>query len=208
MSRVDGRTRRAEEAREARRTQILASALQVFSAQGYHQTSVSDLVDAAGVARGTFYLYFDGKQAIFQELLIDLLARLRGSVVGVDPSPNAPPMRDQLLRTVGRLLDTVDANRAFVRILLREAVGLDAQVDGELARFYGSLHALLDLSLRQGKAMGVVRPAVDTEVVAACLLGSIKEVLERWLVQRDDPIDAERLAAAVLDHALMGIAAA
>lgn len=203
---TDGRTRRAAEAREQRRAQILESALEVFSAQGYHQASVSDLVTAAGVARGTFYLYFDSKQAIFHELLDDLLAHLRANVVGVDTSPGAAPVRAQLMGTVGRLLDTVDANRAFVHILLREAVGLDAEVDDKLAEFYGNLHLLLDQSLRQGQRMGVVRADVDTEVVAACILGSIKEVLERWLVQSDDPIDTERLAAAVLDHALRGVA--
>lgn len=202
----DGRTRRATEAREHRRAQILQSALLVFSDQGYHQASVSDLVAAAGVARGTFYLYFDSKQAIFHELLDDLLVRLRDNVVGVDASPGAPPVREQLIRTVRRLLDTVDANRAFVRILLREAVGLDAAVDEKLGEFYGSLHDLLVLALEQGRAMGIVRADVDTEVIAVCLLGSVKEVLQRWLVQSNDPIDAERLAAAVLDHALHGVA--
>ena len=201
----DGRTRRALEAREQRRAQILESALEVFSERGYHQASVSDLVAAAGVARGTFYLYFDSKQAIFHDLLDDLLQHLRENVVGVDVTPGAPPVREQLMGTVLKLLDTVDANRALVRILLREAVGLDASIDEKLAEFYGSLHALLVLSLEQGGALGVVRADLDAEVIAACILGSVKEVLQRWLVQSDAPIDAERLAAAVLDHALHGV---
>jgi AcrR family transcriptional regulator len=65
VSEPDGRVRRGHETREARRAQILESALTVFATKGYHETSVTDLVDAAGVARGTFYLYFDSKEAIF-----------------------------------------------------------------------------------------------------------------------------------------------
>ena len=49
---VDGRTRRAQEAREVRRAAILQAALQVFARRGYHATSITDLVEAAGVARG------------------------------------------------------------------------------------------------------------------------------------------------------------
>ena len=63
-----------------RREQILAAAQVVFADKGYHATGVSDIIAKAGIARGTFYLYFDGKRAIFDALLDrifeDLLARI------------------------------------------------------------------------------------------------------------------------------------
>lgn len=204
---LDGRTRRAQEAREVRRAQILEAALRVFAERGYHAASVSDLVEAAGVARGTFYLYFDSKDAVFHELLDDLLGALRASVVGVDTRPDAPPVREQLHRTLVLLFAAVDGNRAFVRILLREAVGLDAAVGEKLRTFYDRLHAWVDHSLRRGQEMGVVR-ALDTDVVAVCVVGTVKHVLERWLVESDAPVDVARLASAVLDYALDGISVA
>ena len=118
----DGRVRRGQETREARRTQIKQTALRVFSERGYHETSVSDLVDAAGVARGTFYLYFDSKDAIFLELLDDLTAHLRSNVTGIDLSPSAAPMFEQLHAIVVRILRTVVENRPLTRIIFREAV--------------------------------------------------------------------------------------
>jgi len=204
---VDGRTRRAQEAREVRRAHILQVALHVFAERGYHATTITDLVEAAGVARGTFYLYFDSKDAVFHVLLDDLLAALRAGVVGVDTRPEAPPVRDQLHRTLALLFAAVDGNRAFVRILLREAVGLDAAVEQKLRAFYDRLHAWVEVSLRRGQEMGVVRP-LDTEVAAACVVGTVKQVLERWLVDRDGPVDVARLAAAVLDVTLGGVAVA
>jgi AcrR family transcriptional regulator len=61
-----------EEGRRARRRQLLDAAKRLFLAKGFAQTSVSAIVREAGVAQGTFYLYFKGKQ--------DLLPYLRGEV--------------------------------------------------------------------------------------------------------------------------------
>ena len=63
--RADGRVARASVLRKTRRADILEVALSVFASNGYHQTRVSDIIQAAGIARGTFYLYFESKSAIF-----------------------------------------------------------------------------------------------------------------------------------------------
>ena len=44
---------------------------------GYHEASIVKITEAAGVGLGTFYLYFDGKQAIFDEVVEDLNRRVR-----------------------------------------------------------------------------------------------------------------------------------
>ena len=69
-------TQRAER-KEARREQLVKSAASVFMQQGVAAASVDDIVRAAGVAKGTFYLYFRGKKEIFDELVIDLNHRVR-----------------------------------------------------------------------------------------------------------------------------------
>jgi AcrR family transcriptional regulator len=67
------RTARGEETRR----RLLRAAEQVFAAHGYHEASVSRITDAAGVGQGTFYLYFDTKLDIFNELVEDLNHRVR-----------------------------------------------------------------------------------------------------------------------------------
>jgi AcrR family transcriptional regulator len=59
--------------RDRRRAQILKAATGVFAAKGFHQTRISDVIAAAGIARGTFYLYFDSKGELFLGLLRELL---------------------------------------------------------------------------------------------------------------------------------------
>ena len=204
---IDGRTRRAEAIRDRRRSEVLDIALRVFAANGYHQTRITDIIDAAGVARGTFYLYFDSKEAIFHELLDRLLLHLRANVIGVDVRPGAPSVETQLVVTVRRLLEVVEAQRLMVMVLLREAVGLDASVDAKLREFYGSLHAYLVEALTAGQLLGVVRP-LDTEIAATCILGSVKHIMERVvMIAPDEPLPIDRVARAILDYNLHGLLA-
>jgi len=58
----------AEETRAARRDQIIAAALACFARAGYHATTMADVAAQAGVSKGTPYLYFDSKEALFLAL--------------------------------------------------------------------------------------------------------------------------------------------
>lgn len=59
------------------RAKLIETAEQVFAEHGYHDASIVKITEAAGVAQGTFYLYFQGKQQIFEELVEDLNRRVR-----------------------------------------------------------------------------------------------------------------------------------
>ena len=72
---ADGRTLGEKGLRTRRR--LLDAAEQVFAGLGYHDASIVKITEAAGVSQGTFYLYFSGKQEIFDVLVEDLNARLR-----------------------------------------------------------------------------------------------------------------------------------
>ena len=59
------------------RRRLLDAAERVFGELGYPDASIVKITEAAGVAQGTFYLYFDSKQAVFDELVRDLNQRVR-----------------------------------------------------------------------------------------------------------------------------------
>ena len=198
---VDGRSRRAAEAREQRRKQILETALEVFSEKGYHGTSISDLVKAAGVARGTFYLYFDSKHKVFDELLEDLLSTFRQSIVGVKPAPGMPPLQDQLVGVVARVLTTAQANQALTRIIFREAVGLDDAIQQRLNDFYAELSSYIALALQLGQSLSMVRP-LNIDATSASILGSVRQVVVHYVVDHDGPVDVDGVARAVVDFSL------
>ena len=65
---------------EATRSRLLEAAETVFADQGYHEASIVKITERAGIGLGTFYLYFDSKQTIFEALVIDLNRRVRHSM--------------------------------------------------------------------------------------------------------------------------------
>lgn len=202
----DKRSVRAAQKRAQRRQEVLETALRVFTQHGYHQTRISDIIEAAGIARGTFYLYFDSKNAIFHELVDLLIGRIRQNVVGVDVSPDAPPVRDQILVSVRRILRVFHDNPALTRMVLREAVGVDDEVDRKLHDFWGHLHAWLAESLVDGKAIGFIRE-LEEGYVAWCIIGSVRQCLQLGLDGRGASVDVDHLAEVILDFNLQGIVA-
>jgi len=185
-SKVDGRISRAQRLRESRRAAVLTVARRIFSQKGYHATSINDIIETADIARGTFYLYFESKRAIFDELLDSLVATLQGQVKRIEVGPDAPPPIAQMDAIVDRVLKTLLDNREIARILLREAVGIDEDFDRKLSEFYGRIEAMIMGALNTGRQLGVVRPC-DAKVVARCVLGSIKEVVQWAFVEHETP---------------------
>src|SRR5215468_1949106 len=65
---------------EARRAEILAAALEEFTARGFEAARLDDVAKRAGVAKGTIYLYFADKEALFQELVRSMVSPVLGTL--------------------------------------------------------------------------------------------------------------------------------
>ena len=181
VGKIDGRVSRAEKQRKLRRAELMEVARRLFAHKGYHGTSIDDLIEAAGIARGTFYLYFESKRAIFDELLDELFVTIATTVKRIDVGPGAAPPLEQMNATVDHVFRTLDQNRALARILLREAVGIDADFDRKLHDFYARLENLIASALETGMQMGLVRP-LDPQITARCILGAAKETVHHAFV--------------------------
>jgi len=83
------RTPRTERGRRTHRA-LLDAAAQEFGACGFHATGITDITRRAGVALGSFYTYFESKEAIFRALVNDLSAQVKARVApGVSAAPDA-----------------------------------------------------------------------------------------------------------------------
>src|SRR4051812_15743647 len=201
----DGRVARAQKAREQRRAAVLRVARTIFADKGYHATSIDDIIEAAGIARGTFYLYFESKRAIFDELLDELFTTLQAQVRRIEVGPNAAPPVEQMNATVDRVMQTLGDNREMPRILLREAVGIDDEFDVKLEQFYGRIEKMLTSAVQTGQEMKLVRPC-DAEVMARCILGSAKELVHwAFVKQEPDALDIGHLGRELISFTLQGL---
>ena len=85
--------RRLTQRGKDRRDQLMQFAATRFAEQGYHPTSVSEIVAGLGVGKGVFYWYFDSKEQLFLEILKEAqtdLRRRQQQAIG-DADPSAPP---------------------------------------------------------------------------------------------------------------------
>lgn len=192
------------EVRAARRKHILYCAKQVFSKKGFHNASVSDIVDRAGIARGTFYLYFTSKRDIFDSLMEDLLQELRQRIKPIDIGPDSPNPLEQLKANVRRVLELVVQDPELIQIMFHHAAGLDQRSAETVRTFYDRVLDMIERSLEHGIRLGLVRPC-QTRIVASCILGTIKEVAD-WMTGRRrtaPPLDV--LVEEILRFGLRGV---
>lgn len=186
---------------DLRRAQILAAARAVFARSGYHAASVADIIAEAGVARGTFYNYFESKRAALQAVLDELMLGIAAAVTPVDPAQDIPA---QVRANLERILDVLTQDDV-ARLLFADAVGLDREGDEALRAFYGAALTRILSALRRGGAMGIVR-VEDPEVAARCLLGMLKEpIFLAWLYGEE--LDGRALIDAMLQLVLNGVSA-
>jgi AcrR family transcriptional regulator len=188
-----------------RRRQILLAAEAVFYEKGYHAAAISDIIEAAGVARGTFYRYFDSKRAIFEAILDDFLELIGQQIHRIDVSDASPAPIDQLHEMLRGVLGTLYENPALTNVLLTQAVGLDPGFDEKLASFYDRLIARIDGALQIGRVIGLIRDC-DTAIAARSIIGAAKELMAD--VARNNPQhDVESLIRGVTDIFIRGVAA-
>jgi AcrR family transcriptional regulator len=175
-----------------RRAQLLDAARKVFAERGYHRAGVSHIIREAGVARGTFYNYFDSKRAVFQQVLDSITEDL---VTVVQPIDLGQPVGAQVHANIVRMVSSV-MRPEVPRLLFSEAVGIDAEGDAELRRFYNRAEARLAGSLAQGQAAGIVRPG-NPQLMARCMIGMVKEPVFLAAL-RDEPLDPDEFVTEFL----------
>lgn len=171
--------------KEERRRQLLAAAIGVFSEKGYHRAQISDVIAAAKVARGTFYLYFEGKREIFDCIMTELFRQVREQVSSL-PHDAIDKIPEQLRGNIERVARLLLEQPSLAKILFNESVGIDDDLDQRLKKFYGQLLGLIRSGLKQGQEMGFVR-AGDCSILALCLLGSFKEVFYQYYLGTEQP---------------------
>jgi AcrR family transcriptional regulator len=180
----------------------MEAALAAFSRGGYHGTHVSHIIAEAGVARGTFYLYFEGKREVFQALIDEMFTSLDSVIEVFDPTAGVSPM-EQMRRNLERFVGVLQARPRLTTLLLEQGAPLEVEVRERLRSFYRALTRKVEIGLTQGQELGLLGP-MDREVVARAIVGAVKEVFYSWDHQRET-FDPVRVADALINLTLHGL---
>lgn len=184
-----------------KREALLGAAEQAFAAQGYHRTTVKDIADRAGVAVGTFYLYFPSKEGAFVALIDGLYQMVMAAVIAARAGRGS--VVEKLEASIGAALRAFGQQENLARIVLLQGTGADPLFERRLAEVHSALAGLVRQDIEEAVAAGLVPPQ-DAAVAARAVVGTCYEVVTGWL--RDgDPAEVEAALPALVEFNLRGI---
>jgi AcrR family transcriptional regulator len=175
----------AEQTRLARREQIATAALACFGRSGYHATTMADVAAQAGVSKGTPYLYFASKEALFMALLADwdcgVAARVDRAVSDLGQAGRRSPRRT--LRAVAAALAAHAVENPLACRVLMEGWTLAANEPAVAAtvladqdRSIGQLGGLI----AAGVAAGEWPPDTDPALAARLFTAGLYGLMAQW----------------------------
>jgi AcrR family transcriptional regulator len=197
---------------DARRAQILVAAKRVFADQGYHTANVDDLCRAAGIARGTIYQYFDNKRDVMVALMDDIAARV-GRILDTrppiePPRPSATKSPVEVIvhfsrKRLRQVLDAVFLDEQTLRLILREARGLDGIIDDAIAKIDRMILRAMESDIRAAQKTKLIRGG-NPRLMARYLLGGVEKMVMTALTQ-DERVDLEAIVDTSIELELFGI---
>ena len=182
----------------------------VFAEKGFARTRMEDIAHKAGVTKGTIYLYFTNKEAVFEELVRDsighALEQVLQSVERFEGSTH--DLLRFALAAIGQFVLTSD------RVMLPKIVIAEAGNFPQLVRFYRSVVidrglGVLTRVIARGIARGEFRPLPPEHVARLCIAPLLLAAFWRTTFAQFDaePYDYQGLVQTHLDVLLRGLAA-
>ncbi|MGH7856078.1 MAG: TetR/AcrR family transcriptional regulator [Candidatus Binatia bacterium] len=184
---------------EQRRAEILASALRLFGSKGFHDTTMEEVANAAGVAKGTIYLYFESKEHLLLALKKDFMAGLTTAITdivaeGIEQLSAGKEVdyRDIIDDIFQAIVDYHCQRRDHLEIVVRQNPGPDLMQEAlELEREFLQL---LTNAFREGTSYELVHTD-DPEMMARLVNAAIRDNLAACLCY-GEPDDLPRLVEA------------
>ena len=159
--------------RQATRDRLVACATELFVDRGYDATSLDDIAEAADVAKGTLFNYFQRKDDLVAAWVEERRLAIRQVLDELDPVTDTVETVRAMLAALARLYEAdVDVSRPMVRIWLQNGGPLLAEAS-ETAGLFAEV-------LRRGVASGEVLADLETSVAARVFLDAYLGVLYRW----------------------------
>ncbi len=182
---------------------IIDAAVKVFAEHGYHRAQVHKVAEAAGVAGGTVYNYFENKQdllvSLFHERMGGLIRTLENKLERVNPADG------RLACLIEHHFAVLAADRdlaVVTQIELRQPEEEVRQRISEVLRLYFDV---IDRVVAGGQEAGAFRPDLDRRVIRNLIFGTMDQTVTAWVLS-GFKYDLVGLAEPVCRMFLSGIA--
>ena len=180
-----GRTKK-EVLLEFRTSEILHAARTVFASHGYAKSTVDEIAEVAGIAKGTIYIYFPSKQDLFLAALREGVEQLHAQAR--DHIARAGSVQEKIRAFVNARLEYCDQNRDFFRIYYTEFASLQVRSSNAQPEFhdlYEQQLRLLETVISEGIASGQIRP-LDSAKIARLIYEATRSAVAQHMLAWPD----------------------
>lgn len=196
--------------KEARPSEILEAALTVFAERGYAATRMEDIAARAGVTKGTIYLYFDSKDAVFRSLVQESIGSTLDAFLAAAANfqGSAAELLATLIRGIGHFIGGSD-RAVLPKIIVAEAGNFPGLAEFYRREVIDKGLALLQSVVARGTAQGEFRALSPAHAARLCIAPLLLAAVWRTTFARFDaqPYDLNGLIEAHIDTLLRGLAA-
>jgi AcrR family transcriptional regulator len=175
----------AEQARAARREQLIAAGLACFARAGYHTTTMADVAAQAGVSKGTPYLYFASKEALFlalhEEWDCGAGQRVDAAIAALPEAARRSP-RQMLHAVAAGIAAHVQAEPDTCRVLMeaRALAAHEPALAGAVLAGDARLHQRLAELIAAGVQAGEWPPDTDPVLAARLFTAGLYGLMAQW----------------------------
>ena len=117
MINIENTLSKIEEKKQIKKENLLSSAYNLFIKKGINDTSISDIVNEAGVAKGTFYLYFKDKWEIHEAVIIEKSKKLFNEAIDKATKKNLNSFPDKLISIIDYIIDVLSNNKDLIKLI-------------------------------------------------------------------------------------------
>lgn len=173
------------------RERILDAAMELFSAKGFHDTKLDEIVAQASASKGSIYFHFPNKERLFIAL-VDQFADLIESRAKEAIAGEADSIR-RVQAALEAVLATFSKYRRPAKLLLVQAVGLGTVFERKRIEVNDRFVLLIKTYLDDAVADGSI-PPVNTQIVSHAWMGAIYNIVIQWVYTgeptKDDIMEA------------------
>lgn len=194
---------------EQRRKQILECAKKLFASRGYYQTQISDIQQAAGVARGTIYQYFKNKDDIFETILENLLVEWK-AVLSKNPDSDSEDFKSGFKFFKFKIKNSFEFfadDPDYCNIILKIGLGLGENFDILIRRFDVQMVDITKKFLTAGIEQHRVKPDIELELLSNMIGGALTRMAYYYGVTKKDKdsLDIDKLTESFVNAFCYGI---
>ncbi|MDR3686191.1 MAG: TetR/AcrR family transcriptional regulator [Coriobacteriia bacterium] len=165
---------------DATKKKLFDAAMELIGERGFTDASVDEIVERAGVAKGTVYYHFTGKAELVEALIIDRFRPLARAFRDAAAAHTDDP-RAAIEAIVRAELEFLSQHGSFSKLLLTEMWREDRVWRESLVLARTELFAVISDVIRQGIASGEFRPDIEPDFGASALFGMTATVALDWL---------------------------